>query len=228
MNRLLLIPARGGSKGLPGKNLLPLGGMPLLAWTVKAALASSAGRVVVTTDSEEIAAAARQAGAEVPFLRPAELAADHTRSIDVALHAIDWCEKNNQALPEVCVLLQPTSPFRDAADIRAGVKLLEESEAPAVISVREARTHPWMSRKIGPGGVLEYFVEGSSRASRRQDFPQAFEINGAFYAIRTKFLRSEKTFQPAGTLAYVMPPERSLDIDNAADLHQAEWQLAGR
>lgn len=225
MKRLLIVPARGGSKGIPGKNLVQIGGMPLIVWTIKEALASNAGTVIVSTDSEDAAAIAKKAGAEVPFLRPAELSTDRTPSLDVVLHAVDWWHEKKGIWPEICVLLQPTSPFRTAADILAGLKLLEESNAPAVVAVREARTHPWISRKIGPGGVLEYFFEGSSRVSRRQDFPDAFEVNGALYAIRTAVLRSEKTFQPEGTLAYVMPQERSLDIDNVSDLRHAEWHL---
>jgi len=228
MNRLLLIPARGGSKGIPRKNLSLLGGLPLIAWTIKEALASKTGRVIVSTDCEEIADAARQAGAEVPFLRPAELAADDTPSFDVAAHAVNWWRENNGAWPETLVLLQPTSPFRSAEDISAGAKLLESSSAPAVVAVCEARSHPYLSRKIGPDGVLEYFLEGSEKASRRQDFPAAYQVNGALYVIRTQVLLAEKSFQPRGTRAYVMPPERSLDIDSAADLRQAEWQLAGR
>jgi CMP-N,N'-diacetyllegionaminic acid synthase len=228
MKMLLLIPARGGSKGIAKKNLASLGGMPLIAWTIKEALASQVGRVIVSTDCERIADSARQAGAEVPFLRPAELAADDTPSFDVAAHAVDWWRESNGAWPETLVLLQPTSPFRSAEDIVAGVKLLENSSAPAVVAVCEARTHPYLSRKIGPDGIIEYFLEGSEQASRRQDFPPAYQINGALYVIRTQILLAEKSFQPRGTRAYVMPPERSLDIDNAADLRQADWQLTVR
>lgn len=202
--------------------------MPLISWTIKGALASKTGRVIVSTDCQRIADTAKLAGAEVPFLRPAELAADDTSSFDVAAHAVDWWRENNGARPETVVLLQPTSPFRSAEDIASGLKLLEESGAPAVVAVCEARTHPYLSRKINRDGVLEYFLEGSEQRCRRQDFPAAYQVNGALYAIRTRILITEKTFQPRGTLAYVMPWERSLDIDSKDDLRQAEWQLAGR
>lgn len=226
MKRLLLIPARGGSKGVCRKNIASLGGKPLICWTIDQALASRAGSVMVSTDCEEIAAVARNAGAEVPFMRPPELATDEAGSFEVAEHALRWVGENDGAAPEILVLLQPTSPFRSVEDIAASLKLLEESGAPAVISVCEARTHPWMIRRISSGGALEYFIEGSEGATRRQDFPTAYEINGAVYAIRTKVLLTQRTFQPKGTRAYVMPNERSLDIDSATDLRQAEWQLA--
>jgi len=226
MKRLLLIPARGGSKGVFKKNIALLGGKPLISRTIEQALASRAGSVIVSTDCEEIAAIARNAGAELPFMRPAELATDKAGSFEVAEHALRWVGDNYGAAPEILVLLQPTSPFRSAEDIAASLKLLEESGAPAVISVCEARTHPWMIRRISSSGALEYFIEGSEGATRRQDFPTAYEVNGAVYAIRANVLLTQRTFQPEGTRAYVMPNERSLDIDSVTNLRQAEWHLA--
>jgi len=226
MTRLLLIPARGGSKGIPGKNIATLGGKPLIAWTIEQALQCGQGRVLVSTDSEEIATVARDAGAEVPFLRPAELAGDEAGSFEVAEHALNWVETSSGELPELLVLLQPTSPFRTVDDIVAAVRVVENSVAPAVIGVCEANPHPWMTRQIGPNGLLDYFVKVPEHIKRRQDFPPAYVVNGAIYVIRARVLLEKKTFQPAGTLAYVMPQERSLDIDLPSDLQLAEWMAA--
>lgn len=228
MSRLFLIPARGGSKGIPGKNIVPLGGRPLIAWTIGPALEAGLGRVLVSTDSDEIAAVAGREGAEVPFLRPAELAGDEAGSFEVAEHALKWVETSSGELPELLVLLQPTSPFRTADDIVAAVRLVENSVVPAVMGVCEADPHPWMTRRIGPDGVLDYFVEVPEHIKRRQDFPPAYAVNGAIYVIRSRVLLEKKTFQPAGTLAYVMPRERSLDIDLPSDLQLAEWMAARR
>lgn len=227
MNSLLLIPARGGSKGVPKKNISLLGGRPLIAWTIEQALASNAGEVIVSTDCETIAAAAKHAGAEVPFMRPSELATDEAGSFEVAEHALRWLGENNGAIPQILVLLQPTSPFRTAADIVDGIALLESSAAPAVVGVCAAGTHPWMTRKVNTDGTLECFCEVPIGSKRRQDFPKAYEVNGAFYAIRTRALLEKETFEPPGTLALVMPCERSLDIDTPEDFEVARQFLCG-
>lgn len=221
MNRLLLIPARGGSKGIPGKNIVPLGGKPLIAWTIGPALQCDMGRVLVSTDDGEIATVAGNAGAEVPFLRPAELATDEAGSFEVAEHALKWVETSSNELPELLVLLQPTSPFRTAEDIVSAVKLVETSGAPAAVGVCEANPHPWMTRKIMPDGSLDHFVAFPSHIKRRQDFPPAYAINGAMYVIRSSVLLEKKTFQPEGTLAFIMPRGRSIDIDSPEDLEIA-------
>lgn len=189
---------------------------------------SKMGGVVVSTDSPEIAAVAEREGALVPFLRPAELATDVAGSFEVAEHALRWFGENTGTVPGILVLLQPTSPFRTADDIVAGVELLEVSGAPAVVGVCEARTHPWMTRRLDSQGCLVPFCEVAADVKRRQDFPVAYEVNGAFYAIRSKVLLEQKTFEPVGTAAYAMPDERSIDIDNAEDLARAEWELARR
>ncbi len=228
MNRLLLIPARGNSKGLPGKNIALLGGRPLIAWTIEQAISSKMGRVVVSTDSPEIAAIAKREGVEVPFVRPAKLATDEAGSFGVAEHALQWAGDNFGDVPEILVLLQPTSPFRAAGDIVSGVKLLETSGAPAVVGVCRAVTHPWMTRRLDSQGCLVSFCEVPADVKRRQDFSEAYEVNGAFYAIRSQVLLEQKIFEPRGTVAYMMPEERSIDIDTTDDLARAERELARR
>jgi CMP-N-acetylneuraminic acid synthetase len=208
-----LIPARGGSKSIPRKNIVRVGGKPLIAWTIEAALGSKLlDRVYVSTDDEEIARVAREHGAEVPFLRPAELASDEAGSLGVALHALDWMAVHGGE-PDYLLLLQPTSPLRQTDDIDSAIRLAEDRGASAVLGVSEASPHPWLARQISAEGVLSDFFELQEKPVRRQDYPPAYMINGAIYLNRTTSLRTARTFQPPDALAYVMPPERALDID---------------
>ncbi|KAB2646787.1 MAG: acylneuraminate cytidylyltransferase family protein [Verrucomicrobia bacterium] len=221
-----LIPARGGSKGIPRKNLVPLAGKPLIAWTIEAALGSDKlSRVLVSTDDAEIAAVARQYGAEVPFLRPPELARDETGTLEVALHALDWIEQNTTDRPEYLLLLQPTSPLRTTADIAAAIHLAQTRGADAVLGVCEAEPHPYLARRMDESGVLSDFIPAREASGRRQDFPPAYILNGALYLNRCTSLRASRVFQPPGALAHVMPRERSLDIDTPDDLRLAELLL---
>lgn len=217
---LALIPARGGSKGLPRKNVLPLAGKPLIAWSIEAALAApTVRRVLVSTDDPEIAEVARQAGAEVPWLRPVELATDTATSLDVALHALDRDDPNRGWL----LLLQPTSPLRTANDIEAAAALREPG-VDAVIGVCRALTHPALALREDAEGFVAPYIEGAY-STRRQDLPAAWAINGAIYLVRAGALREERTFKPARTRPYQMPPERSIDIDTAWDFAVAELAL---
>src|SRR5580704_13363907 len=155
MKILGLITARGGSKGIPRKNIIPVAGKPLLAWTIEAARGSaSVDRVVLSTDDEEIAGVGRQFGAEVPFMRPGALAGDTAGSLGVALHALDWAAREGGGEPGYLLILQPTSPLRTSEDIDAVFELALERQAPAVLGVREtvSPSHPYDSWKLGPGG----------------------------------------------------------------------------
>lgn len=224
---LAIIPARGGSKGLPGKNVTPLRGKPLIAWTIEAARqARRISRVVVSTDSPQIADAARAFGAEVPFLRPDELARDDTPAVDAALHALDWLLTHERYEPDWVALLQPTSPLRVAEDIDACAALAAERDAAAVVSVTPAHPHPYWARRIDGDGQLSPLLEVAVPATR-QSLPDAFSLNGAVYLVRTSSLRERRTFHPPRTWAYVMPRERSIDVDSAMDLRIADalWDL---
>lgn len=211
---LALITARGGSKGLLGKNLLPAGGKPLLVWTVEAAKASSVvDRVVISTDDEEIAAVAREAGCEVPFLRPAELATDTATSLDVVRHALE-------ALPgfDYLILLQPTSPLRTGADIDAAFEAMVSMGATTCVSLCPVEESPYLMYEIGEQGAISPVVAAGHKPGRRQDLPPAYILNGAIYiADRDHIMHGGGLCEP-GSAAYVMPRERSLDIDNAEDL----------
>jgi CMP-N-acetylneuraminic acid synthetase len=215
-----LVTARGGSKGIPGKNLVPIGGRPLIAWSIQAARDSAlVRRVIVSTDDEAIAAAARVAGAEVPFKRPAELAQDTSSHISVVLHALDWLEAAEGRLPDYLLLLQPTSPLRTAEDVDAAITLAGQTGAASVVSVCPAHTHPYLAKSVSAAGRLTDFLTIDRRAYlRRQDLPPAYALNGAIYLTRPATLRQERTFLPADTVPYVMPVERSLDVDTRWDL----------
>lgn len=215
---LALIPARGGSKGLPGKNILSVAGRPLLAWSVDAARAArSLDRVVLSSDDDAIMAAARACGCEVPFVRPAALASDTATTIDVVMHALD-------ALPgyDLIVLLQPTSPLRTAADIDAACERLASSGAPACVSVSPVDQSPYWMYRLGDNQNLVPVVEAPLGVTRRQDLPAVYALNGAVYVANTAWLRQSRTFVTRETVAHVMPAERSIDIDTIADFEAFE------
>ena len=223
---VVVIPARGGSKTLPGKNIRLIAGKPLLAWSVEAALASTQfGRVIVSTDDPQIADVARHAGADVPYLRPAALAQDHSSTLSVVLHMLDWLEQNGDNLPEWVMVLQPTSPLRTADDIRNAVDMTRNSGAPSVVSVTEAIPHPYLAGQIRADGVLSGVPALEMEDSRRQNFPAMYALNGAIYYNRSQNMRAERKIIAADTHAYVMPPERSLDVDTPSDFRLAELIL---
>jgi N-acylneuraminate cytidylyltransferase len=210
---LALVPARGGSKGLPRKNLLQAGGRPLIAWTINAARGASAiERTIVSSDDDEIMAVARQHGGEVPFRRPAVLATDTATSVDVALHALD-------SLPgyEYLVLLQPTSPLRTALDIDAAFHQMIAQGAPSCVSVCPAEESPYWMYSCGADGCLTRLLAVPEGVSRRQDLPEVWVLNGALYIARCDWFRSQRGFVGPGTVAYKMTRERSLDIDTPKD-----------
>jgi len=223
-----IVTARGGSKGMPGKNIRRVGGKPLIAWTIEAALKSSkVKRVILSTDDAEIARIGREWGAEVPFMRPAELAQDNVASIPVMLHALDWLEREGD-LPDYLTMLQPTSPLRTSEDLDKAIGLAESRKANAVIGVSEMDWHPFVSRRIEADGTLTPFVDGDISRFVRQNLAPAYAINGAIYVNSAESLRRDQILFPTGTLAYVMPQERSIDIDTPTDLLIAEVLLKVR
>ena len=230
MNVLAVIPVRAGSKGLPGKNLAPLAGRPLLAWTIDAARASqSVARVVVSTDSQEIAAVARGCGAEAPFMRPAALATDDAASIDVVLHAACWLEKSEGYRPDAIMELHATSPLRTATDIDEAAALCAHPPVDAVVSVTPVGSHhPCWMQYLDSSGCLRPFVAQGPMAQRRQDLPALYTLNGAIYVARRAWLLEHRTWFAPRTRGYVMPPERSVDIDSPWDLHIADLVLRNR
>ncbi len=223
---LALITARGGSKGLPRKNVLPLAGRPLIAWSIKAAQeAVCTPRVVVSTDDEEIAQAARQWGAEVPFMRPAALAQDDSPHLEVILHALAWLEQNQDYRPEWVLLLQPTSPLRSGRDIDEAFALARAQGAASVVSVQQAPSPPHLLQTIDGQGRLKPFLPPGPGYQRRQDFPAVYALNGAIYLTRRGMIMEKRVLLDQETLALVMPAERSLDVDTPWDFHLARLVL---
>lgn len=218
---LAVIPARGGSKGIPGKNLRDLGGKPLIAWAIEAALASATvDRVVASTDDPDIAEAARRWGAEVPFMRPAELARDQTPGDAPFRHAVEQ-------LPgyDLAVLLQPTSPLRNSDDIDGCVRLAQASGKP-VVSVCESDKHPaWMYMLNGAAPIP--LLPELAGAERRQDLPPVYVLNGAVYVIQAGALLAGEPLLGESISAFVMPRTRSIDIDDELDLRLARAILEG-
>jgi CMP-N,N'-diacetyllegionaminic acid synthase len=224
-----IITARGGSKGIPGKNLKPLGGKPLLAYTVETARRSGAlDRVILSTEDEAIAAAGRDLGCDVPFIRPLDLAHDDTPHLPVIQHATRWMQERVNYRPDAVMILQPTSPLRTGDDITAEVELLERSGADSVLSVNEVpvHAHPMRTLRLDEAGNAVLFVSGEpvrKRINRRQDLPQAWVMNGAIYACRTRVLfAAEPSLYGNRVVAYRMPTARSISIDDLEDWAAAE------
>ena len=215
MKPLVIIPARGGSKGVPGKNIKLLNGKPLIHYTIEAALeVFSKDQILVSTDSEEIKSVSEECGITVPFLRPAELATDTSSSYDVLLHAVDFAAKNGMDFDTV-VLLQPTSPLRKAEHITGTMDAFEDS-LDMVVSVKIADANPYYSLfEENNDGLLTKSKEGNF--TRRQDCPEVYEYNGAVYVINKESLLRESLGAFKRVKKFIMPAEASLDIDTDLD-----------
>lgn len=219
-----IVPARGGSKGIPRKNLVDLGGRPLLAWTAASALASRIDRVVLSTEDEEIAAVGQALGLEVPALRPQALAADTSLSIDVLQHMLAVLD--DPGITAV-VMLQPTAPLRTAADIDACLDLFERSGADSVISVVPVDGHhPARMKFIEDGVLVDPPYAEAYENQPRQELRPVYLKNGALYVTRREVIAAG-SFKGARCMAWVMPHERSVNIDGPFDLGIARALVAG-
>lgn len=223
-----VIPARGGSKAIPRKNVVTVGGRPLIAYTIEAARqARSIARIIVSTDDAEIAEVARQWGAEVPFTRPAALARDDTPGVEPLVHAAEWL-RDHGGVPAWIMLLQATSPLRDADDIDAAVALAYARDADAVVAVTPVRHHPHWSKKLTADGRLAEAFPSERAYAARQELPDVFGIAGALYLVKTDVLLARKTFYTDRTYGYVLPEDRALDIDTPWDLRVFEALVSTR
>ncbi|HOW27023.1 MAG TPA: acylneuraminate cytidylyltransferase family protein [Elusimicrobiota bacterium] len=225
---LCIIPARGGSKGLPGKNIRLLAGKPLIAYTIDQARKSRyIDRVIVSTDSPRIAAVSRRHGAEVPFLRPARLARDSSGTVDVLVHAVNWLRDRDDGAYDIIVLLHVTTPLRGVRDIDESIDLLVRRRAPSVFSVAEAHRNPYFNMvKINARGAVTLVNPGEFKT--RQSAPTVYDMNSSVYVWWTKtLLRGRRVILP-GSRIYLMPKERSVDIDDAFDFLVAESLLKRR
>ncbi len=228
MRYLYIIPARGGSKGIPGKNIKPLGGKPLICHSIDHALAAGAPLcdICLTTDDPEIRRVGEEYGLTVPFLRPAELATDKSGSREVMLHALDFYEQINGNYDGI-VLLQPTSPLRKAEDIIAAQRLYSK-DIDMVVSVTEAATNPYYNAfETAPDGTL-HISKGEGLYTRRQDAPKVWEYNGAVYVINPASLRAMPMGSFPRRLPLPMPRERSLDLDTPLDWLLMEQLFSGK
>ena len=214
---LALIPARSGSKGIRNKNIKLFCGKPLIQWSIEAALKTSfIDRVIVSTDSLEYANLAINLGAEVPFIRPAKYARDDSPSIDMILHALDHIPEAKNIL-----LLQPTSPLRDYKDIESIYSFWDSKPNQSVVSISKSKMHPsWMFELNKDLTINSYSKE--IKAFRRQDLPDIYIINGSLYLASRDFLIKEKSFITPDTLGFIMPKEKSIDIDDEKDWIYAE------
>jgi len=222
---LCVIPARGGSKGLPGKNIKLLAGKPLIAYTIEHALQSPyIDRTIVSTDDQEIADIARQYGAEVPFVRPADLSSDQVATIDVLLHAVQWVEEHEKYDFDILVLLHATTPLRHVDDINACISMLVEAKADNVFSVTEAHRNPYFNMvEVGDDGIPKLVKKGD--CITRQSAPKVYDMNASIYVWWKDVLKNEKKIFLKKSRIYIMPKERSVDIDDDFDFKIAEILL---
>lgn len=219
---LAIIPARGGSKGIKGKNILSIEGKPLIAYTIEAARASEyIDTVIVSTDNQEIADISKAYGAEVPFLRPAELASDYAKTIDAVLHAVYTLKEMGKEY-DYLVLLQPTQPLRSAEDIDHAI-ILCDKKMRGVVSISRVKDHPVLMRYMNAQGEMCKLLELNSTV-RRQDMPDYYRVNGCVYVNPMSEVTGELSFND-NPIPYIMPVERSVDIDGYEDIALVEYYL---
>jgi CMP-N,N'-diacetyllegionaminic acid synthase len=206
---LAIIPARGGSKGLPRKNLLEAGGKPLIAWTIEAAQKSRhISRLILSSDDPEIIATAKQWGCDVPFVRPASLSSDTATAIEVVSHALN-------ELPgyDYVMLLQPTSPLRTAQDIDNSIMLMQRMNSPSCVGITDTAESPYWMLTQAENGRIKPLVNPDQVPQRRQALPATYLINGAIYIASVEWLIRQSSFIGPDTVGYYMPRDRSVDID---------------
>lgn len=215
---LAVIPARGGSKGIPRKNIKEIAGKPLIAWTIEEAKKSKyITKLILSSDDEEIIEVAKQYGCEAPFVRPKALASDETPGVDPILHAIEQCPGFDYV-----IVLQPTSPLRTVENIDAAIEMLLAKENDFCVSVTEAKQSPYWMYNLNINGTMDSVIKQTNFAVRRQDLSPAYILNGAIYIAKTKPLKVTKSFLTSETLGYIMSEKHSIDIDTEEDFIQCQ------
>ena len=224
MNILGIIPARGGSKGVIGKNQKILSGKPLIQYTIETALLSNLSDVIVSTDDENIAAISRALGIKVPFIRPAEFASDNAESIDVAIHALEFMQEKKFKNYDAVMLLQPTTPFRRFEDINNAIDLLINSnDADSVISVVDVEGHhPARMKYISDGILIDPPYCEKVENQNRQELDKMYIRNGAIYLTKSDVILN-RSYKGNKCMALLMPNSRSINIDTETDFKLAEW-----
>jgi CMP-N,N'-diacetyllegionaminic acid synthase len=222
---LAIIPARGGSKGLPRKNIKELNGKPLIAYTIEAAQKSKyIDRIIVSTEDKEIEKVSKNWEAEVPYLRPKEMAIDTSSVVDCIIHMMNWLKDKEDYKPDYICLLQCTSPLRAGCDIDGAIEKLFETNMDGVVSVCEAEVNPYWTN-VFEGNRLKYFLEQGKNIIRRQDLPKIYRLNGAIYVMKTEVFLRKKTFETNDITGYIMSSKNSIDIDTLIDFKFAELLL---
>lgn len=221
---LAVIPARGGSKRLPGKNIKKIGGKPMIAYAILAAKGSKyIDRVIVSTDDKNIIRVAKEYGAEVPFVRPAELASDTATAISVLQHAVTYMENSGKFMPDIIVLIQPTSPLVRPEDVDGTIEKMFFARTNSCFTVSEINQRPEWMYHIGGKKPKLFLSHSNQEAKRSQDLPKLAIINGAVYATKYNTLMKKSLINdPKNTSIYLMPKERSVDIDDYFDFKIAE------
>jgi len=227
MRVLGVIPARGGSKGIPRKNIRKANGKPLIAYTLEASQQSTLlTDCVVSSDDQEIISVARDFGGYAPFVRPAKLATDQASSIDVVLHATKFMEQLRKGSYDVIVMLQVTAPLRTGQDIDQAIEMLKTSSTDSIVSVcRVDDPHPGKMLQIENDRLKPLIPGWWKELSRRQDLPPVYFLNGALYCVKRDVLINQKSIWGNSTRPYVMPPERSVNIDSILDFYLFETLL---
>lgn len=219
-----IIPARGGSKGIPRKNIKSIAGKPLIVWTIDAANSSKyIDRIVVSTDSEEIASVSKKYGADIPFIRPKNLATDKASSEAVIYHTLDFILHNEGKKYDYFILLQPPTPLRTQKHIDESIeKFVNNPQAKSLVSICESLAHPYLMKIINDMGYVQDFIEQSTRIVTRQDLPPVFQLNGAIYIVRSDNFMANKSLYITPTSYYLMDKFSSIDIDDEFDFRIAE------
>jgi CMP-N,N'-diacetyllegionaminic acid synthase len=222
---LTIIPARGGSKGIPRKNIKVINGEPLIAYTIKEAKKSKyISRIIVSTEDEEIAQISKKYGGEVPFLRPMELAEDNTPGIDPVIHCIEWLRNNEEYVPDYICLLQCTSPFRTSMQIDEAIEKIINLKGDSLVSICESEVSPYWMKKV-ENGKMKDFLEEVPAFARRQDVPMVYRLNGAIYISKTEPLLKNRGWYTENTLPFIMDKISSVDIDDMMDFRFSEFLM---
>ncbi len=229
MKYMVLICARGGSKGLPGKNIRPLNGIPLIGWSVNIAKQlDKVSRIIVSTDSDDIAKVAREYGAEVPFMRPKYLAQDDSPEWLVWRHAINYIEENDSEDMDAIVVLPVTAPLRSVNDVNACIDLFENSEVDSIITVSDASRSPYFNMTVNDNnGYVSLVIPPKVKITRRQDAPKVYDMTTVAYIVNTSFIKSNNGIFEGKVKSVTIPRERAVDIDDLMDFKIAELVLKG-
>jgi len=229
MKYIALICARGGSKGLPGKNIKLLDGVPLIGWSINTAKQiSRVSRIVVSTDSDEIADIALQYGAEVPFMRPEELAQDNSPEWLVWRHAIDYLESHDNENIDAIIVLPATAPLRSVDDVNSCIDMFEKFDTDSVITVSEASRSPYFNMVVNNNGYSSLVNQPKSQVARRQDAPEVFDMTTVAYVVDANFVKNHNGIFEGKVKSVVVPKQRAVDIDDLMDFRMAELILEGR